>query len=106
MIYPEPGTKSIDSDVRFGCFTPLHETEIRDECNINGDASAPVVALAGDSHAGQWRTLVYRAAIENGWTLRFYLKAGAHSARSNWTPPVSVDRLAYRRPSPPILPTF
>ncbi len=74
VIYPVPGSKSVASPVR--CITRPDGREIRDNCNVNGDPAAPVIALVGDSHAAQWRTLAYRAAIENGWTIRFYLKQG------------------------------
>ena len=73
-IIPSPGFGNADSPGHAECFVQLNESAVK-SCHFGSDAaSAPRVALIGDSHAYQYIETLVSLAEERGWSLTTYLK--------------------------------
>ncbi|MEO6942135.1 MAG: acyltransferase family protein, partial [Terrimesophilobacter sp.] len=73
-IIPSPGFGNADAPGHTECFVQLNESAVK-SCHFgSSDASAPRVALIGDSHAYQYIETLIALADERGWSLTTYLK--------------------------------
>jgi hypothetical protein len=73
-IIPNPGFGSADQPGNADCFVQLNESGVV-TCTFGSlSASAPRIALIGDSHAYQYIDSLVRQAEVNGWSLTTYLK--------------------------------
>ncbi len=73
-ILPDPGFAGVDRPGNEECFVQLNNAGVV-ACEFGSDdASAPRVALVGDSHAYQLLSTFQDIADENGWHLTTYFK--------------------------------
>ncbi|MBX3103628.1 MAG: acyltransferase [Microbacteriaceae bacterium] len=74
QIIPSPGFGNADSPTEAQCLVQLNESSLK-VCKFGStDASAPRIALIGDSHAYQYIDTMITLATQNGWALTTYLK--------------------------------
>ena len=73
-ILPDPGFAGVDSPANEECFVQLNNAGVV-SCEFGSDeASAPRIALVGDSHAYQLLATFQTMADANGWHLTTYFK--------------------------------
>jgi len=76
VIIPEPGFGNADRPGNGDCFVQLNDANVV-TCQFGSEsASAPRIALIGDSHAYQYIDAMIAQAEKNGWSLTTYLKGG------------------------------
>lgn len=76
VIIPEPGFGNADRPGNGDCFVQLNDGNVV-TCQFGSEsASAPRIALIGDSHAYQYIDAMIAQAEKNGWSLTTYLKGG------------------------------
>jgi hypothetical protein len=76
VIIPEPGFGNADRPGNGDCFVQLNDANVV-ACQFGSEsASAPRIALIGDSHAYQYIDAMIAQADKNGWSLTTYLKGG------------------------------
>lgn len=76
VVIPEPGFGNADRPGNGDCFVQLNDANVV-TCQFGSDAaSAPRIALIGDSHAYQYVDAMIAQAEKNGWSLTTYLKGG------------------------------
>ena len=73
-IIPDPGFGSADQPGNDDCFVQLNNSDLVTCTFGSSSASAPRIALIGDSHAYQYIDSLARQAEINGWSLTTYLK--------------------------------
>jgi hypothetical protein len=76
VVIPEPGFGNADRPGNGNCFVQLNDARVVACVFGSGSASAPRIALIGDSHAYQYIDAMIAQADKNGWSLTTYLKGG------------------------------
>ncbi len=74
VIIPDPGFGSADRPTHEKCFVQLNDSTLTSCVFGSSLATAPRVALIGDSHAYQYIDALIRQAELHGWSLTTYLK--------------------------------
>lgn len=77
-VYPEPelAVQDVPEYYSDGCQATEAQTELLLDCVYGVPESDTVVAVVGDSKAGQWLTPLTEVAEQEGWRLETYLKSG------------------------------
>jgi hypothetical protein len=76
VVIPEPGFGNADRPGNADCFVQLNDANVV-ACQFGSEAAtAPRIALIGDSHAYQYIDAMIAQAEKNGWALTTYLKGG------------------------------
>ncbi|WP_435745526.1 acyltransferase family protein [Nocardioides sp. SYSU DS0663] len=74
-VSPPPALAPDDAPLRGGCQVPLGNPDLRTDCQFGDPASSQVVALVGDSKAGQWFPALRSITKREGWRLDVHVKS-------------------------------
>lgn len=74
-VSPPPALAPSDAPLRGGCQVGLGVPDLRTDCRFGAVDSSEVVALVGDSKAGQWYPAMRTIARREGWRLDVHVKS-------------------------------
>lgn len=90
-VSPPPALAPQDAPLRGPCQVDLGDPEVRTDCRFGDLGSSEVVALLGDSKAGQWFPAVRTVAEREGWRLDVHVKSACALSETG----VSADCAAH-----------